>query len=153
MILGILLAVLAAAVAIVLVVYKKVKKNKGILYVDGKAALASNVDVKQHVATTSLPSKEVVLVLRDAQNGVNRLKVTINGSAMIGRSGECEVYFDDGKMSRQHYVLETDGTDVFITDLESQNGTYVNGIRIQKRRKLLPNDEIKAGNITARILW
>lgn len=153
LILGILLAVLAAAVAIVLVVYKKVKKNKGILYVDGKAALASNVDVKQHVATTSLPSKEVVLVLRDAQNGVNRLKVTINGSAMIGRSGECEVYFDDGKMSRQHYVLETDGTDVFITDLESQNGTYVNGIRIQKRRKLLPNDEIKAGNITARILW
>ncbi|EJX03674.1 hypothetical protein EVA_08220, partial [gut metagenome] len=110
---GIFLLLLLVVVAVVLGVYKKVKKNKGIIYVDGKAALASQVDVKQHVSTTSLPSKQVTLVLKDAKSGVTRLNVTINGSAMIGRSGECEVYFDDGKMSRQHYALETDGTEVF----------------------------------------
>lgn len=133
--------------------YRKIKKNKGVIYVNGKATLASNVDVKQHISVKDLPRKRVALIIRDKFNGKCETNVTINGSAMVGRSGDCDVFFDDERMSRQHFVLETDGTDVFITDLESQNGTYVNGIRIYKKRKLFPNDEIAAGNIQARIVW
>lgn len=72
---------------------------------------------------------------------------------MAGRSKDCDIYFDDPKMSRQHFALETDGMDVYITDLESSNGTFINGVRLEKRRKLLPNDEIAAGNIQAKIVW
>lgn len=150
---GVITVVAAGVIIVVLVVYKKVKKNKGVIYVDGKAALASNVDVKQHVSVVNLPQKTVTFLLQNQISGKSELKVTINGSAMAGRSDDCDIYFDDPKMSRQHFALETDGTDVYITDLESSNGTFVNGVRLNRRRKLLPNDEITAGNIQTKIVW
>ena len=150
---GIAAVVVAGVVIVVVVTYKKVKKNKGVIYVDGKATLASNVDVKQHVSVVNLPQKTVTFLMKDQINGKCELKVTINGSAMAGRSDDCDIYFDDPKMSRQHFALETDGNDVYITDLESSNGTLVNGVRLNRRRKLLPNDEITAGNIQAKIVW
>lgn len=150
---GVIAVVAAGVIIVVLVVYKKVKKNKGVIYVDGKAALASNVDVKQHVSVVSLPQKTVTFLLQNQIGGKSELKITINGSAMAGRSDDCDIYFDDSKMSRQHFALETDGTDVYITDLESSNGTFVNGVRLNRRRKLLPNDEITAGNIQTKIVW
>lgn len=150
---GIAAVVVVGVVIVVVVTYKKVKKNKGVIYVDGKATLASNVDVKQHVSVVNLPQKTVTFLMKDQINGKCELKVTINGSAMAGRSDDCDIYFDDPKMSRQHFALETDGNDVYITDLESSNGTLVNGVRLNRRRKLLPNDEITAGNIQAKIVW
>ena len=150
---GVITVVAAGVIIVVLVVYKKVKKNKGVIYVDGKAALASNVDVKQHVSVVNLPQKTVTFLLQNQISGKSELKVTINGSAMAGRSDDCDIYFDDPKMSRQHFALETDGTDVYITDLESSNGTFVNGVCLNRRRKLLPNDEITAGNIQTKIVW
>ena len=150
---GIAAVAVAGVIIAVLVTYKKVKKNKGVIYVDGKATLASNVDVKQHVSVVNLPQKTVTFLMKDQINGKCELKITINGSAMAGRSDDCDIYFDDPKMSRQHFALETDGNDVYITDLESSNGTLVNGVRLDKRRKLLPNDEITAGNIQAKIVW
>ena len=150
---GIATVVVAGVIIVVVVTYKKVKKNKGVIYVDGKATLASNVDVKQHVSVVNLPQKTVTFLMKDQINGKCELKVTINGSAMAGRSDDCDIYFDDPKMSRQHFALETDGNDVYITDLESSNGTLVNGVRLNRRRKLLPNDEITAGNIQAKIVW
>lgn len=150
---GIAAVVVAGVIIAVVVTYKKVKKNKGVIYVDGKATLASNVDVKQHVSVVNLPQKTVTFLMKNQINGKCELKVTINGSAMAGRSDDCDIYFDDPKMSRQHFALETDGNDVYITDLESSNGTLVNGVRLNRRRKLLPNDEIAAGNIQAKIVW
>ena len=150
---GIAAVVVAGVIIVVVVTYKKVKKNKGVIYVDGKATLASNVDVKQHVSVVNLPQKTVTFLMKDQINGKCELKITINGSAMAGRSDDCDIYFDDPKMSRQHFALETDGNDVYITDLESSNGTLVNGVRLNRRRKLLPNDEITAGNIQTKIVW
>lgn len=150
---GIAAVVVAGVIIVVVVTYKKVKKNKGVIYVDGKATLASNVDVKQHVSVVNLPQKTVTFLMKDQINGKCELKITINGSAMAGRSDDCDIYFDDPKMSRQHFALETDGNDVYITDLESSNGTLVNGVRLNRRRKLLPDDEITAGNIQAKIVW
>lgn len=140
---------LAAAVFL----YKKIKKNKGVIYVEGKATLAANVDVKQHVSTKNLPRKAILMVVRDRGNGKCKLDVTINGSTMVGRSSDCEVYFDDPKMSRQHFVLETDGEHVYVMDLETKNGTFVNGIRLNQKRKLSPDDEIEAGDVRLKVLW
>lgn len=145
--------IFAASVIIAYTMYKKIKKNKGVIYVEGKAALVSNVDVKQHVSVQNIPSKNIKLLIRDKVNGKCEMDVSVNGSSIIGRSDSCDIYFDDPRMSRQHFVLETDGEDVFITDLESQNGTFINGVRVGQKRKLSPNDEIAAGNMQMRILW
>lgn len=120
---------------------------------DGKATLASNVNVKHHVSVNNLPQKKIKLKINDKINGEFVLDVLIDGSVIAGRNNECDVYFDDLNMSRQHFALETDGTGVYITDLESSNGTFVNGIRVNQRTELQSNDEIAAGNIHARIFW
>lgn len=149
----VLLVLAVLAVILIVRAVKKVKAGKGVIYVDGKATLASQVDVKQHVSTEGMPTKNVRLQIRDRINGRCELEVSIQGSTMVGRSSQCDVYFDDRKMSRQHFVLETDGAEVYITDLETVNGTYVNGVLLSQRRRLVPGDEISAGDVTARIVW
>ena len=149
----VVLTALAAVAIVGIVLYRKVKKNRGIIYVDGKASLASNVDVKQHVSVKELPQMHIRLILEDTIDGQQELKCTVNGSMIVGRNKECDLCFDDLKMSRQHFVLETDGENIYISDLESQNGTLVNGVFVQHKRKLLPGDEVGAGNIRFTIQW
>lgn len=73
-------------------------------------------------------------------------------SAIWGRSKEmCDVCLDDHRISRQHCVMELTNGMVRITDLGSQNGTYVNGIRIEQPRVLAKGDTIQLGNTVLRV--
>src|SRR5258708_21438846 len=67
----------------------------------------------------------------------------------LGRSSANEVcYSEDAGVSRQHMVLERNGESWTIRDLNSKNGTFVNGVRIDTVRPLGPNDHITAGHLT-----
>ncbi|MEY3232509.1 MAG: Sporulation kinase, partial [Planctomycetota bacterium] len=48
-------------------------------------------------------------------------------------------------MSRRHAELTPDDGEWVIRDLESQNGTYVNGVRIAAATRLRPGDQIRTG--------
>ena len=63
----------------------------------------------------------------------------------------CDICLDDHRISRQHCVLETAEGGVRITDLGSQNGTYLNGIRIQQPRLLTKGDTVQLGNTVLRV--
>lgn len=65
--------------------------------------------------------------------------------AVIGRSTESNVCILDGKVSRRHCELYTDGGQLMIRDLRSTNGTFVNNERIADSR-LAPGDTIRLGN-------
>jgi pSer/pThr/pTyr-binding forkhead associated (FHA) protein len=45
----------------------------------------------------------------------------------IGRLGSNDICLDDLYVSRQHCVIRTEGDEYIIEDLNSANGTYVNG--------------------------
>ena len=77
----------------------------------------------------------------------------MNGSFIVGRSKICNLYFDDKRMSRQHFVLEWDGQDMYVTDLDTTNGTLLNGVRITKQRRLNQGDKISAGSVEMAIRW
>lgn len=62
---------------------------------------------------------------------------------VIGRK-QCDIQFDDQKVSGKHAMVEKEGNDYFIVDLNSTNGTYVNGSKI-KRLKLVDQDMIQIG--------
>ena len=49
----------------------------------------------------------------------------------IGRSPDCSIQIDTAGVSRKHCKLEREGDRVFVTDLESANGTIVNGRAMQ----------------------
>ena len=48
---------------------------------------------------------------------------------LIGRS-QADIVIDDSKMSRKHCVLEVHGLSALLVDLDSGNGTFVNGKKI-----------------------
>ncbi len=63
---------------------------------------------------------------------------------LLGRSSEA-LPIDDNAISRRHAELTPDDGVWYIRDLESQNGTYVNGTRIWQRERLRPGDQIRVG--------
>src|SRR5580704_15696495 len=67
----------------------------------------------------------------------------------LGRSSANELcYADDAGLSRQHMVLEKNGDAWTVQDLNSKNGTFVNGVRIETARPLGPSDRVTAGHLT-----
>jgi hypothetical protein len=68
----------------------------------------------------------------------------------IGRSSKCEFQLEDEKTSGRHcrFFLKKDRLE--ITDLDSKNGTYLNGIRIESSEVFI-GDEIKLGETVVTI--
>jgi pSer/pThr/pTyr-binding forkhead associated (FHA) protein len=62
----------------------------------------------------------------------------------IGRSHDSDILLDDVTVSRKHAVLDKVGNDYIISDLNSLNGTYVNG-EIVNNSKLKNGDKIQIG--------
>ncbi|MEZ6164151.1 MAG: ATP-binding protein [Phycisphaerales bacterium] len=63
---------------------------------------------------------------------------------LIGRSTEA-LPISDNTVSRRHAELTPDGDTWYLRDLQSQNGTMVNGVAIKDRIRLEPGDEIRVG--------
>ena len=66
-------------------------------------------------------------------------------SITIGRDHDCDLCLDARKVSRRHVQIEnrSDGH-VVVRDLESHNGTFVNGVRITEAT-IQPGDAIACG--------
>jgi serine phosphatase RsbU (regulator of sigma subunit)/pSer/pThr/pTyr-binding forkhead associated (FHA) protein len=66
----------------------------------------------------------------------------------IGRSSASDLAFpNDNGLSRQHLAIERDGEGWFVADLNSKNGTALNGARITERNRLKAGDRITAGHL------
>jgi two-component system, NtrC family, sensor kinase len=64
---------------------------------------------------------------------------------LIGRSTEA-LPLTDNTVSRRHAELTPDDGLWWIRDLDSQNGTWINGVKIAERTKLKPGDQIRTGS-------
>ncbi len=60
-------------------------------------------------------------------------------SAILGRHPDCDIVLDSGAVSRQHARIQRVDDKFYIEDMQSRNGTYVNGLQIRER--LLLNDQ------------
>ena len=63
---------------------------------------------------------------------------------IVGRSGQARVNIADEGVSRRHFLILREGDDYVIKDLNSRNGTWVEGRRVSAER-LHHNDCILAG--------
>lgn len=72
--------------------------------------------------------------------------VAIDGEITVGRGGGCAlVLADDHYASTVHARVFRRGKDLYVDDLESRNGTFVNGKRITSTTKLTRNDRVQFG--------
>lgn len=62
----------------------------------------------------------------------------------LGRAPSNDVHLDDGTVSGKHAVFHVLGKEVFVEDLDSTNGTLVNGQRVH-RRQLRHGDVLRIG--------
>lgn len=69
---------------------------------------------------------------------------------IIGRSPEVEVVVNDNNVSRRHAEVWRTSEGVAIRDLQSTNGTYVNGHRVSAV-SLSPRDDVAIGPLHFRI--
>ena len=75
----------------------------------------------------------------------------LDGSATIGRSPDATVMVDDPGVSRLHARIRRNDAGCFeVEDLGSKNGTFVNGARVDRPRKLARGDVVRVGETELR---
>lgn len=75
---------------------------------------------------------------------LNRLPVTVGKLA-----GSVDLVIPDTSISRKHARFFRQGTGIYMTDLNSTNGTFKNGLRLEPNttESLEPGDEIRLGKL------
>lgn len=101
------------------------------IYIEGPA---EPVNVKREVCT---PDGRILAV-------IDRPITTIGK-----RKEEADIVLEDMSVSRLHARIVKEKEKYYIEDLNSTNGTFKNGLRLQpyERRELEPEDEIKTGRV------
>jgi len=86
-----------------------------------------------------LEREEVTLTMNGRRHVLSERRV------VLGRSKECDVQVPDANVSRRHAELRQEGSSWWVVDLDSTNGTEVNGQRVP-RAKLSDGDTITLGS-------
>jgi pSer/pThr/pTyr-binding forkhead associated (FHA) protein len=95
------------------------------------------------------PARFVVLEGRGYQAGS---VVEVSGVTIVGRESGSGVYLDgDEFASARHARIDPRPDGVWVEDLESTNGTFVNGARITSKRLLQPGDVLRVGETELRL--
>ena len=84
-------------------------------------------------------------------NGPNKgnIHFITSASNKIGRLPSNDIVLEDKLVSRSHAEIVRRGRDILVVDLDSYNGTFVNGAKV-KEVKLANKDEIAIGKTTFR---
>lgn len=70
---------------------------------------------------------------------------------LVGRADECDVRPLSEEVSRRHCAFHVESDTLFVEDLRSRNGTFVNGVRIEGRRQLTDGDIVRIGNLELKV--
>lgn len=80
------------------------------------------------------PGKEPRNVVSDVAHG---------DKLVVGRGHSVQIWVNDKNISREHCQIVCEEEQLFLEDLQSKNGTFVNGQRAMQRTPLQDNDEIR----------
>jgi pSer/pThr/pTyr-binding forkhead associated (FHA) protein len=67
------------------------------------------------------------------------------GVIMIGRGADCQLILDDDYVSTRHARVVSGVNGIYVEDLGSTNGTYVNGQRITAPTTITMSDTVRIG--------
>lgn len=83
-------------------------------------------------------SEERVQVLLSVYVADKEEDISLEGRAFVfGRSVKSDVYINDPCMSRSHFQFMLNGNDLWIEDLGSSNGTFINETRLESHAKAI----------------
>jgi len=76
----------------------------------------------------------------------------ISGEVVIGRNDDCECKLTHGTVSARHSRLTFHHKQWWLDDLQSTNGTKLNGDKLQTPTVVVNGDTIKCGEITLTVI-
>ncbi|MBY0516853.1 MAG: GGDEF domain-containing protein [Bacteriovoracaceae bacterium] len=118
--------------------------NATVVIRDIKAALASSEKEAE--------SKPACLLVVGGDLNGSIFNVLV-GETVAGRNPDCQVPLDFQGISRKHFTITADESDVVILkDLGSSNGTYLNNQKLEGSAPLKRGDMIKVGAIALKFL-
>jgi pSer/pThr/pTyr-binding forkhead associated (FHA) protein len=88
------------------------------------------------------------VVVKTGSDAGRRLE--LGGALAIGRQ-DGDLVLEDSEVSRRHAVLRREGESIVVEDLDSTNGTFVNGERIRSPIPIGPGDLVRVGRTTLEI--
>jgi DNA-binding NtrC family response regulator len=86
------------------------------------------------------------------QDAVQMTPLPRGARVVLGRDAHAEIRLVDEGLSREHAVFRRDGDRLFLADLDSKNGTYVNGRRVKGERELRHGDEVRAADALVHVV-
>lgn len=103
-------------------------------------------DIEDVPSPGSSARRACLTVLTGALSG-QLFKIT-KGNVNIGRSPQAELRLDDDGISRNHARIRHEANHLWVEDLESRNGTFLNGERLKQPMELRDGDKIQVGRGT-----
>ncbi|MEZ4439097.1 MAG: sigma 54-interacting transcriptional regulator [Polyangiaceae bacterium] len=93
----------------------------------------------------ALEADQVYLIVDQA--GHRRIIDLPDGAELVaGRDEDCTLRIDEPKVSRRHFALRRNGALVVLEDLDSTNGTKLNGVTLRgAERRLVGGDVLRIG--------
>ena len=97
---------------------------------------------------STAPLPQLVVLAPDAYRG-RRIPLHAERT-VVGRGPTCDVRFDDPYVSKTHALLQRHGDAVYVSDLKSLGGTWVNGAAAGTARQVRPGDLVALADV---LLW
>ena len=99
------------------------------------------------VASEAAPARGVIRVESGFYTGLEW--PLDHATTVIGRGRTADLVLHEATISRAHALFGYEGNEVFVQDLDSTNGTMVNGERA-RRTMLADGDEVRMGKLVLR---
>ena len=100
-----------------------------------------------------MADRAVLKVRGGRQNGRN-IDLFENRTLTMGRSDDNDIVVDEPLVSRQHAGIRGDRNGYWLQDLDSRNGTFINGEPVEGEGvRLRDSDLITLGGADASVQW
>ena len=94
--------------------------------------------------------KPHLLEIQTGRHKGRKIRLT-DPETIIGRSGDAKIRISSDDVSRHHCLLIAQENDILVRDLESRNGTFVNGRPIEGDVLLQPGGTLSVGPMVLRL--
>lgn len=89
---------------------------------------------------------DVRLVVKKGASGKRTMRLK-SEETIIGRRQDCDLRIRSSEVSRRHCLLSFQDGVLHVEDLDSVNGTFLNGVRVAGRQVVRPGDRLEIGPI------